>query len=547
LHRLNPHHVTILAVVLLIAATLFRLGLVELRGEEPRRAVIALEMLNSGEYIVPHMSGHTYFNKPPLFNWAVATSLYLFGGTEAWMVRLPSLVAFWLTGLFTFLATYRFVDRPAAIWATLFYLTCGELLFYGTVMTGELDLFFSLIVFLQASSILVFLLRRNWSALFVVSYGFAAIGFLTKGMPSVAFQGLTLVATLIAFGSWKRLFDPRHLIGLAVFGGLIGGYFYLYSLRAPVVPFLVSLVEEASQRTAAGSRFSDLVSGSVGFPLVVIKLLLPWSLLIVWLFRRSVWRDFWENPWTKFCLVFCAVNMPLYWFSGELRNRYVYPFFPFVLIPLARVFSQWRPDRERLAAWTDRIGAIVLLGLVVGALVVPWIEPFRQFDGVLLSAIMWAIATAGLLAVYRSREDLRIPVFALALVVTRLAFDVAYLPAMNLSRVSGYPPYVEQMVQLAEDEPVHLAGSPQRIARDASIGPIRLGEVEYTIPPSIAYQIPWHYARLASRPMVWREKPDPGDWCLIDKAQVDTTDTRIRLEFRDHWTGADLALVRWRR
>jgi hypothetical protein len=33
------------------------------------------------------------------------------------------------------------------------------------------------------------------------------------------------VATLIASGFWKRLFDPRHLIGLAVFGGLVGGYF----------------------------------------------------------------------------------------------------------------------------------------------------------------------------------------------------------------------------------------------------------------------------------------------------------------------------------
>ena len=68
-------------------------------------------------------------------------------------------------------------------------------------------------------------------------------------------------------------------------------------MRAPVTPFLVSLVEEASQRTAAGSRVSDLVSGSIGFPIVVLKLLLPWSLLAVWLFQRAAWRDLWQNPW----------------------------------------------------------------------------------------------------------------------------------------------------------------------------------------------------------------------------------------------------------
>jgi 4-amino-4-deoxy-L-arabinose transferase-like glycosyltransferase len=547
LHRLKSHHVTIFAVVLLIGATLFRLGLVELRGEEPRRAIIALEMLHSGEYIVPQWTGHIYFNKPPLFNWVVAASLHLFGGIESWMVRLPSLVSFWLIGLCTFLITQNFVDRRTAIWATLFYLTCGELLFYGTVMTGELDLFLSLIVFLQATSIFVFLRQRSWFALFAVSYGFAAIGFLTKGMPSLAYQGLTLVATLTAFGAWKRLFDPRHLVGLAVFGGLVGSYFYLYSTRAPVAPFLISLVEEATQRSATESQTLDLVLGSIGFPLLVMKLLLPWSLLAVWLFKRAAWRDLWENPWTKFCLVFCAVNMPLYWISGELRNRYVYPFFPFVLIPLAFVFARWRQERETLSLWTDRVAAVALLGLVVGALVVPWIDPLRHSAGVLPFAIVWAVTTFGLFLLYRSREDLRIPVFVLALVITRLAFSVAYLPAMNLSRVSSYPPHVERMVAFAGDDPIYLAGPPQRLPRDASIGPIRLAETEYVGPPLIAYQVLWHHLRFTGRPMIWKEEPDPGDWCLIDKFHPVTASSEILLEFRDHWTGADLALVRWRR
>lgn len=543
--RLNARHITIATLLLLVAGTVWRLGLVELRGEEPRRAVVALEMLESGEYVVPHMSGHTYYNKPPLFNWMVAGSFALFGGIEAWMVRLPSLVAFWLTGLLTFLVCDRHLGRRSAVWAALFYLTGGELLFYGTVMTGELDLFFSLIVMLQAISVFVFLRRGSWLALFVVSYVLAGLGFLTKGLPAVAFQGLTLVAALVAFGQWKRLFDLRHLAGLAGFAAVVGGYFWLYAQQEPARPFLVSLFEEASQRTGLESKFSELASGTLSFPVVVLKLLLPWSLLCVWLCRKDAWRRLWANPWTKFCLVFCAVNMPLYWFSGELRNRYIYPFFPFVVIPLAHVFASDRDWRDGLRTWTDRGMQLVLALLVVGALIIPFVEPFAEFGGVLPAALAWAVATGGLLALHLRRQDLRVPIFALALVVARIAFDVAYLPAMNLSRVSGYPPHVERMVEIAGTEPVHLAGPPEILVRDASLGPVRLGEIEYTVPPSVAYQIPWHYARLAGRTMHWRERPQAGDWCLIDAAQVDTTSTGVELEFADHWTGAELVLVRW--
>lgn len=543
--RLQPRHIVFATVLLLVAATLFRLGLVELRGEEPRRAVVALEMLDSGEFVVPHLSGNPYFNKPPTFNWAVALSLRIFPGTEAWMVRLPSLVAYWLIGLMTWLVTARLVDGRTALWSMLFYLTSGELLFYGTVMTGELDLFFSLIVFLQAASICWFLLRERWLALFAVSYAFAAIGFLTKGMPSVAFQGLTLVAALAGFGRARRLFDWRHLAGIAVFCALTGAYFLAYAQREPVQPFLVSLFEEASQRTGLQSPIGDLLRGSVAFPLVVLQLLLPWSLLIVWLRGRGIWSALWRNPWTRFCLLFCAANMPLYWFSGELRDRYIYPFFPFVLVPIAFAYARQAQEHAGLRRWTDRAAGAVLASLVVAALVVPWVEPFSRCAHIRTVGLAWAAVSIGVFELHRRRAELRVPVFALALVVARLAFDMAWLPAMNLSRVSAYPPHVESMIAAAGGQPVRLGGPPELVVRRASIGPVKLGVTEYEIPPSIAYQIPWHYARITGKPMIWVAEPRDGDIVLIDRARVGDHAGATLAEFHDHWTGADLVVVRW--
>lgn len=530
--------------MLLVGSTLFRLGHVELRGEEPRRAVVALEMLDSGEFVVPHLTGAPYYNKPPLFNWAVAASLAAFGGTEAWMVRLPSLVAWWLTGLLTFLVTARLADRRTGLCAMLFYFTSGELLFYGTVMSGELDLFYALVVFLQATSILWFLRRERWLALFTVSWGLAAIGFLTKGMPSLGFQVLTLVAALAGFGRSRRLFDPRHLAGLAIFLAIIGGYLLAYAQRQPVEPLLVALFEEAAQRTGLQSRIGELLWGSVRFPLVILRLLLPWSLLVVWLGRRERWRALWANPWTRFCLLFCAANLPLYWFSGELRNRYVYPFFPFLLAPIAHAFVHDCRNRPALRRWTSRAGQALLVGLVVGAAVVPWIPPFRGMP--FIGGVMAAWGSAGLLLVllYRRRADLRVSTFVLALLVARLAFDLTWLPAMNLSPVSAYPPHVERIVELAAPQPVHLGGPARVLERRAALGPFTLGHVRTTVAPSLAYQVAWHYARRTGRPMVWKESPSVGDYVLVDRSRL-APDVPVLYGFHDHWTGADLALVRW--
>ena len=55
--------------------------------EEPRRALIALEMLYSGDYLTPTIMGELYFAKPPLFNWIIIVSAKLFGSFSEMAVR----------------------------------------------------------------------------------------------------------------------------------------------------------------------------------------------------------------------------------------------------------------------------------------------------------------------------------------------------------------------------------------------------------------------------------------------------------------------------
>src|SRR5215831_13043060 len=66
------------------------LGSLEIKGEEGRRILPAVSMLETGNWLVPHVGSEQYYRKPPLVNWFVGLSFYLTGHRNEWTARLPS-------------------------------------------------------------------------------------------------------------------------------------------------------------------------------------------------------------------------------------------------------------------------------------------------------------------------------------------------------------------------------------------------------------------------------------------------------------------------
>ena len=69
--------------------------------DEGRYAEIPREMVESGDYVVPHVNYVRYFEKPPFLYWATAVSFHLFGSNE-WGFRLPNALAAFLLVLTVF-------------------------------------------------------------------------------------------------------------------------------------------------------------------------------------------------------------------------------------------------------------------------------------------------------------------------------------------------------------------------------------------------------------------------------------------------------------
>ncbi|MGZ5537472.1 MAG: ArnT family glycosyltransferase, partial [Chthoniobacterales bacterium] len=90
----------ILIVVLLWAVIyLSWLGTSGLRSEEGHRVLPAIEMLDSSNYLVPHIGGQPYLRKPPLINWLVAASFKISGYRNEWTARVPSILSVLIVAL----------------------------------------------------------------------------------------------------------------------------------------------------------------------------------------------------------------------------------------------------------------------------------------------------------------------------------------------------------------------------------------------------------------------------------------------------------------
>ncbi len=119
---------TLIAWSLLIAASLV-IGLAglgsyqTLRSHEVIAAVPAREMLHSGDWIVPRYGAVPRVQKPPLVYWLVASSAWLFGDFDEFVVRLPSALSG--LGLVALLSVWaaRWYGREAAFGAALVQMT----------------------------------------------------------------------------------------------------------------------------------------------------------------------------------------------------------------------------------------------------------------------------------------------------------------------------------------------------------------------------------------------------------------------------------------
>ena len=328
--------------------------------DETRYAEIPREMIAHGQWVVPHLNGLRYFEKPVLGYWIHAGSLLLFGENN-FAVRLPSALSVGLSALLVYLLMLYALrtgpgrpDSPedpdiAARWtaglAVLIFLTSGMVLGIGTF--AVLDSLFAF--FLTACIAFLFFAletpaRSAREKRLLTLTGIACgLAFLTKGPLAGVVLGLVMVAFLCWQGRWREV--PRiGLFTLAWTVLTILPWSVLIHLREPDFwnhffwnEHIRRYLSEDAQHQASFWLFF------LALPLLI----LPWTLLLPAFVPglrdelRKSWRDV-EPRGRLLRLALCWLVLPMLFLStsqGKLLT-YILPCMPPLAVLLGLAAQQ---------------------------------------------------------------------------------------------------------------------------------------------------------------------------------------------------------------
>lgn len=462
----------ILIAVLLLPALLYKLGVVVFIDDEGIRSLVAQEMIWRGNFVVPTLHGDAYLNKPPLWNWILALSFTLWGEASEWSARFPTVVALLGFAATTYAFSRHYVGKTLAAVHALTVITCGRMLFWDS-MLALIDVCFSWVIYAQMMALYHYARRNEWWKAFGWSYLLTAVAFMLKGLPAIAFAGLSIVGLLWYRKSWPKFFSPAHIgSGLACLG-IMGIYYAIYAQYIDLGLVAERLFTESGKRTAVHYELTETLSHLLAFPFEMFYHFLPWTLLLILFPVRNFWAQLRQNGAGGYMLVAFLINLPLYWLSPNVYPRYLLMLFPLLfgvglvlyrehyekgtrqllifhgilaglmtLVALAFFFIPFVPGSEVVGSrWVISLGAGgVGLGLVYGFLRLTFPRLAGKLDGMgLKTSREESRSTAAILggsprSTYVGTELL---VFVAFLLLLRLTFNIFVLPPRAAGDVKG--------------------------------------------------------------------------------------------------------------
>ncbi len=446
-----------LVCVLLLIALFTNLGISPLRLEEPRRALVALEMLFNNNLLVPTVKGELYYNKPPLFNWAIIAGYTLFGNYSEFAVRFPSVCSFLLIGALVFFMGKKYVGLSFGIYSSLLFLTSADILFNFSLL-GEIDLFYALITFGSFITLYSFYQSQQYYLLFLSTYFLGALGTLTKGFPSLVFLGISLLVFFLYNKDVNTLLSVPHFLGITLYISLIAGYFWLYSSYESPGNFIQTLWWESMKRTVVAEKHRvSLMQHIAVFPLRMVESTFPASLLLMFAVKKNFLQKIRQNPLIEFSGVMLISNILVYWISPGTRTRYVYMLFPFMIMILTYFYlHDASTDRNRLRIFHGVAGILIALS-VITCFSLPVIPDLDIVQHVSLLSIISGVAGVLVLIFFTIMKQHRLLFFLLAIILVRIVFNFTILPARATHGKNQMKKHVAyKIVDICQDEPLYI-------------------------------------------------------------------------------------------
>lgn len=357
--------------------------------DEARYGEVVREMLASGHWLIPHLNGHFYPDKPALYFWLVAAV----GGVVG-----QGVLAFRLVTLFSTLAAVygvllvgrRLAGQAEGWWSAALFASAFLTLFVGQM--ARMDMLLTASVVFAWYALLCFWQDARPRAL-VGFWTLVILGVTIKGPIALLFSVLPALAWAAHEERWRGLRRLRPLLGLAAFVLVIAAWVGMIIARGDG-HYLWEIWHDQLVGRAVNSWSHR---EPIYFYVVLAPLLLmPWTALVVkgaLTLRReqgSTWR---MVAWFAL-LPLAAVSL----ISGKLFI-YIEPLFPAMCIAAGVGAARlWRGPRPSL--WISLPPVMFLAASVVAVVLVNERLLDSAGAGQVLAGVLAALSLAGLALIF---------------------------------------------------------------------------------------------------------------------------------------------------
>jgi hypothetical protein len=355
---------SVVYILLALGLLLFvpKLGMPLLDPDEGLYADIAQEMLARGDWVIPHINGLPYLEKPPLYFWLTALTFQLFGPSE-WATRLWSAMSALGTVLLTWRIGRRLYGGSAGLLAGVVVATVvGNALYVRRASTDQL------FVFCLTLAIYGFLRDAErpdrGRARFLLFYVGAALAVLAKGFIGVVFPVLIVGVALVTVRrlGWRELNLAR---GAALFAAIAVPWHALVAWRSPTL-FNFYVVDNHLLRFLDARRYveDDVPSSTPAFLIASFLWAFPWSVFT--LARREPDRSP-RARWRPVVAIWLVAIVGVFALSRFKHEYYALPAFPALAVLVGAAWTSGRDIGRWLVVGLVGCGAVGLWALWVGA------------------------------------------------------------------------------------------------------------------------------------------------------------------------------------
>ena len=330
--------------------------------DEGRNAEVAREMATTHDYVVPHLDGLPYLDKPVLYFAAAAAAMQLLGPHELG-ARLPAYLATLATiALVVWFARRRY-GADAGWLAGVALATMPMVLAYART-----TIFDSTLSLCTTAAVIAFAEDRA-----VLAWAAIGVGGLTKGPIAILIPLAVVVPHALLTGRSLKSLAPWR--GLLVFAVVAFPWFLAVTARIPQFPYY-AFVRETLQRFTTTS-FHRTAPFWYYLPIVPVAAF-PWIIPALARLGGGLVRWAWEarrvNDRARDALLLgCWMVGPLVFFSLNQSKlpQYVLPLMPAFALAAARHLSRETP----VSGWKVYVGLAAVLA--AGLLFLPVLLPAR--------------------------------------------------------------------------------------------------------------------------------------------------------------------------